>query len=133
MKYDIKPIDYNGCDPFIAEFLKKGMAVKCDCCDYSSDINRERWVIGFTGSLYLTDCGIFKFARPIKKKKRKAMSFVQIAKWLEDNNYVCDGKGDWVWIGADHRAMPIYPMHLFSYYGREIPEEVFFPEEWLEK
>jgi len=131
MKYDIKPIDYTGCNPFIAEFLKKGMAVKCNCSHHTGGAQFKTWVLGY-GENYITPLGEFVYATPIEKK-RKAMSFVQIAEWLEDNNYVCNGKGEWEWISTDHRAMPIYPMYLFCYCGREIPEGVFFPEEWLEK
>jgi hypothetical protein len=134
MKYNVIDINYTGCDPIIAEYLKNGKAIKCRCHEGSSFMSGERWVIGYHTyeNCYLTDCGYFRFAVPIEKKERKAKTFVEIAKWLDDNNYVCNGKGEWEWISNDHKKMPIYPMYLFCYCGREIPDGVFFPEEWLE-
>jgi len=132
MKYIIKNMDYTGCDPAISEHLKTGKAVRCNCYDYTGEGHREKWVVGYTGASYLTDCGAYKFAIPIEKK-RKAKKFVEIAQWLEDNSYVCNGKGEWFydWVSNLHHAMPVYPSHLFCYCGREIPDGVFFPEEWL--
>ena len=132
-RYITEDIDYTGCDPVIAAFLKDGKKVKCLCRDFTDGGVVDRWVIGYSAnekSCYITDCGNFRFAEPIEQK-RKAKTLVEIAQWLRDNNYVCNGKGEWVWVSNIHHAMPVYPSYLFCYCDREIPDGVFFPEEWL--
>jgi len=131
MKYDMIDNDFYGCDPVIAEALRCGKQIKCMCGGLIHGV--PVWVYAHnknSSHKYITNLGAFKEAIPIEKK-RKAKTFVEIAKWLEDNNYVCNGKGEWEWVSNGHCKMPIYPMYLFCYCGREIPEGVFFPEEWL--
>lgn len=129
-------IDYTGCDETIAKFLVNGQSILCECCDDKNTLHRSKcYVIAFNNSdkhPYITKSYNFRYAKPIIKS-RKAKSFTEIAKYLDDNYYICNGKGNWepTRNTPEDHLKPVYPSYLFTYCGREIPDGVFFPEEWL--
>lgn len=96
-KYKTKPIDFTGCDPVIAEHLKRGEAVLCKV----GQSDTRAYVTGYDRREpfpYKVDGNAYKHAEPIEIKLywRKAS---EIVKWLEDNGWTPDFNGDWWKLG----------------------------------
>lgn len=140
-RYTTISTDYTGCDETIRLVLKDDKAILCECWNNKNCSSKEKGeclIIAYDKSSvrpYVArgDCS-FRYADPIMKT-RKAKKFSDIAKWLDNCCYVCNGKGEWEPTKnttSDKLHKPTYPSYLFAYCGREIPDGVFFPEEWLE-
>lgn len=132
-KYTTKPIDYDGCDPVVAEHLKRGEAVLCEVWDDLPASAFEVFIIGHCAEKhypYQTTEGQYKNAAPIEKKQR-AKKASEIIKWLEDRNWNIDCSGDFynedesVWFYS--RMIPLCGKKLHSQNDDE-----WLPE-WLEE
>jgi len=67
----IKEIDYTGCDPALAEQLKKGFAVKCDVWD--GDFSDKAYIYSYAKDehlKYISKNRSWHSALPVKTVKR---------------------------------------------------------------
>jgi hypothetical protein len=70
MKYKTKPIDYTGCNPIIAEHLKRGEAIWCEVQQVATK-SYQVWVYSYdvTAKDYFdTENQNWKVAKPIPHK-----------------------------------------------------------------
>ena len=81
-KYNTKPIDYTGCDPVIAEALKRCEEIRCWVWDQDSHekpthCSNEAWVVRYWAAAdypYRTAAdSFFRHAEPITLKTRRIM------------------------------------------------------------
>ena len=75
-KYTTKPIDFTGCHPVIAAYLKLGKAIECEVWDDedSGHDKRKRYITGYIPGAYLMPSGVFwSHAEPIARKVRRIM------------------------------------------------------------
>ena len=73
MKYKTKKIDLTGCNPIIAEHLKRGEAVLCEVWDQNEDISVTEFVQGWRGESaypYIAGDSAYKHAEPIPTRQR---------------------------------------------------------------
>lgn len=93
-RYKTRPIDYTGCNPVIAEHLKKSKDIECKVWDVKSENSNKGFVVGYMSSSnykYLVDFGdgdmdTMRHAEPIPTMNRfRKASW--IIKWLEDNGW----------------------------------------------
>ena len=79
MKYNTKPIDFTGCHPVIAEYLKRGEAIECKVYNNKKCESRVGLVVGFSASHenpYRCDnlgISLYRHAEPIPCKVRRVM------------------------------------------------------------
>lgn len=134
-KYKTKPIDYTGCDPVIAEHLKKGESIKC-CFPDREDLGQQYISYFDAGSPFPyrfihhngTYDGWTKAAPVTTVTKVKKAS--EIMKWLKDNNYKVDDKGNW------YRATSRYGSFIsdrWKYCGCQPDEYFSWHPAWLEE
>jgi len=101
MKYTTKPIDFEGCDPIIAEYLKKGEMVLCEVGD-TLNFEEMSYVYSYVQGdsySYKTVDDIkqfinFKYARPIPQKTKRIMPQEKAIPILLADGYRLDECGD---------------------------------------
>ena len=80
-KYNTRPIDFTGCNPVIAEALKRSEEIKCwawdqDCAEKPNSCH-EVWIVRYWQSAdypYRTSTdSFFRYAEPIPRKVRRIM------------------------------------------------------------
>jgi hypothetical protein len=127
----IEPVDYTGCDPQIAELLKKGFKVKCKCWDTTSRVTLTKVVLNYNKDRsypYLTADGDRFINAKIAAKELYVKKASEIAKILEDVGYTIDGDGNWRKdsnIGFNHK--------MFRYCGKLVPKNWIWRPIWLEE
>ena len=91
--------DYSGCDPDIAEALKRDLDVYCEVWDNDDNKHIKRWIQNYQSKHsypYKTDMQSWKHACPIARKKTetRVKKASEIMKYLEDSGYEIDCEGD---------------------------------------
>lgn len=131
-KYKTKPIDYTGCDPVIAEHLKKGEAIYCKCWDdYEQDFKYAYVIIyNIKQDLpYKAEFYCYKHATPVLSRTRVKKAS-EIVKWLEDNGYRVNENGSWVHFNFEKLT---FSYIMFQYCGKESSDTFDWLDEWLEE
>ena len=128
----VRPIDFTGCDPVIAEHLKRGEAVLCRVWDGNIAKACDAYVNCYDGQRYPyhADGFWFKNADPIETKLywRKAS---EIVKWLEDNGWHVDARGDW----RGDKGSEVFGACWFHFCGFEadVAQTEHKPVAWFEE
>ena len=95
-KYNTKPIDFTGCDPEIAEHLKRGEAIECIVWDCEGGSKIKAWVYGYAPDTiykYKTKEDKFACAEPSLRKDRRIMLTERAIQVLIENGYAFDELG----------------------------------------
>ena len=76
-KYNTRPIDFTGCDPVIAEALKRGEEIECRVWDNKGDGKIEAWICRYKGGSDFPYRSVtntpWKYAEPIPLKVKRIM------------------------------------------------------------
>lgn len=100
MKYNTRPINFDGCHPVIAEHLKRGEIVKCKVWDFSRDKGREveEWICRYNGNSelpYISGSDTpWKHAEPIPLKVKRIMPPERAIQALIAEGFAFTSKGD---------------------------------------
>lgn len=138
MKYKTRDKDYSGCNPEIAELLKKGKEVWCEVWGDDESDREELWLTAFISCghyKYETEEGPYRDARPIPVKLRYKKAS-EIIKWLEDKGVWYDHiSRQYIWIDEKNmeRRFSIYDIHGISGGDADCVVAGNYPEEWLEE
>ena len=128
-KYKTKPITYEGCDPVIAEHLRRGEAVLCKVWDNNST-KEEKYVLGFFSAgayPYGTDNDQFEHAEAIEfKTETRVKKASEICKWMEDRGVVATYAGVW-------EFPPGFTNRMFQYCGKVPSSKHKWHPDWLEE
>jgi hypothetical protein len=122
-----KPIDFTGCNPVIAENLKKGLATKCQVKNCT-----EIYVAGYVEGYYMDEGGHLwssHTVKPILPKKIYVKKASEIMKLLEGNGAVFDPTwNSWSGINQVH-----FTVGMLRYCGKEVPNEYVWHPDFLEE
>ena len=132
--YEIKDVDYEGCNPIIADCLKQGKRI---FCTIDKTNTKFAYVIGYSSKKdtpYLVENGTIDFwktAIPVMHSL-KAKSTVDIIRWCESKGYIVTEKG------YEHPTEPYYSFlfQMFPFCGKKLTPEArafCWEEEWMEK
>ena len=101
-KYTTKPIDFTGCHPVIAAYLKLGKAIECEVWDDEDNKHdkRIRYITGYIPGGYLMPNGVFwSHAEPIPLKTKRIMPPERAIPVLIAEGWAFDDNGDLVGYG----------------------------------
>ena len=116
-KYNTKPIDFTGCNPVIAEYLKRGEAIECRVWNDLSGESQTGYVIGFSASnLHRYRCdnegvSVHRHAEPIARKAKRIMPPERAIPVLIAEGWAFNDHGDLVCPGE------IIPAISFRHFG----------------
>lgn len=148
VKYNTKKIDYTGCDPVIAEHLQRGEVIECYVWDGIKTVGDRiiRYVVLYSFDAWYpyrtVDGVIYQHAEPIQLKQTYVKKASDIVRWLEDNGYIVDVRGNWSPEGGNFARLS-FDAQMFQYCGKfahvtpEAPAGTYygrrFLDEWLEE
>jgi len=73
-KYNTKPIDLTGCNPVIADHLKRGEAIKCRVWNDGHPREEVRYVVSYLPKTYVSEgVVVWDRAEPIPRKVKRIM------------------------------------------------------------
>jgi hypothetical protein len=126
--YTTKDIDFTGCNPVVAEALKRGLSIECKA---GSPYNCKCVITGYLAGNsypYVSKNVLYPNVTPIKKKKSEVQirvkGPVEVMQWLADNGYFPDKEGDFVTNGG----YIVFWARLWGCCGKAAPEGWKFPE-----
>ena len=118
---------YEGCNPKIAESLKKGVHIKCRVKDASWD--NIRAICAFIKGRYMSTTGnIWDIAEPVPTTETRVKGPVEIMTVLINAGYSVDCKGDW-----DIEGNAEFVNTMWQYCGERTPAVYKWEPEWLEE
>lgn len=127
--YITKDIDFTGCDPVIAEAIKKNKSILCKVKDEGEFLVQQHNVVSYhKGKAFpyvTTGHNVYKYAEPIQKTKTelRVKDPVKVMQYLVDNGYVVDKSGFF-----QKESERYCPRSLFAYCGCLAPEGWPLPE-----
>jgi hypothetical protein len=135
-----KPINYECCNPDIAEALKSGNAIKCKVWNDNLDDKHVVWIIAYEGECkrYHTYNSSYSNAEPETEHRYRVKTPRYIMQALEDKGYKWDGDEE-AWIS--NKCPTRFRPEMFASCGKEVKRclntwEVdgwVFVEDWLEE
>jgi hypothetical protein len=131
--YKTKPIDYEGCDPIIADHLRRGLAIECLVWYSERDAKEIDIVYGYisrSSHKYCTvRCVEYRNAEPIQYTESKTLKQpVELMRVLVDGGWSSDCYGVWV-----HKDKAKFYPGMWGICGMEtrgVREK--FDESWLD-
>ena len=105
-KYNTKPIDLTGCNPVIADHLKRGEAIKCRVWNDGHPREEVRYVVSYLPKTYVSEgVVVWDRAEPIPRKVKRIMPPERAIPVLIANGYEFDTSGGLV--GHLHSILPV--------------------------
>ncbi len=129
-EYTTKPIDYEGCDPVIAEHLKQNLSVKCIVWDNDAPEDKEERVVEHwisKNKWYVCGPEFWDNAEPTPKKTKVVKSAPALMQQLIDDGYEVDGCGDWI-KGDSH-----FYTNMWRFCGQKPYASWEWLDQWLEE
>ena len=128
---------YEGCNPKIAESLKKGFHIKCKVKAASWDNDTcyilTNTICAFVKGKYMSTTGnIWDIAEPVPTTETRVKGPVEIMTALINAGYSVDCTGDWDNEGDDD-GIVMFVNTMWQYCGERAPASYTWEPEWLEE
>jgi hypothetical protein len=132
MSYKTKLIDLTGCNPIIADHLRRGMAIECWVWDDRYEERLREFVVGYGTEppyIYRTEDDEWGNAEPIETKFR-VKNPVDLMRALVEGGWEVDRQGNWVREGCH----PSFTSSMWRHCGEPVEDnEYHWDESWIEE